>query len=158
MSNIELSNIELQETEHDSRVVINTISSNIINAISSGEMSGLQFKMKQKMWESIFEACKIAVDKAARDEAETYGEKTFKKFGGEVSLIEAGTKYDYSQCNDEEYLDLLVELEAVKLKVKDRETFLKSIKGSMNIVTKHGEAVTVFPPIKTSTSTLKITF
>lgn len=158
MSNIAIADIELQETEHDSRVVINTVSSNIINAISSGEISGLQFKMKQKMWESIFEACKIAVDKAARDEAETYGEKKFKTFGGEVSLIEAGTKFDYSLCNDEEYVDLLAEFEAVKTKVKDRETFLKSIKGSINIVTKHGEAVTVFPPVKTSTSTIKITF
>lgn len=150
--------IPLQSNEHDSRVAINIISSQIINAINNGEVSALEIKMKQKYLETIFEATKIAVDKAARDEAETYGEKTFKKFGGEVSLIEAGTKYDYSQCNDEEYLDLLVELEAVKLKVKHRETFLKSIKGSMNIVTKHGEAVTVFPPIKTSTSTLKITF
>ena len=158
MSNIELSNIELQDSEHDSRIVINTFSSNIINAISSGEMSGLQFKMKQKMWESIFDACKIAVDKAAREEAETYGEKKFKTFGGEVTLIEAGTKYDYSQCNDEEYTILIARLEALKAKIKDRETLLKSIKGSMNIVTEDGEGATIYPPIKTSTSTIKITF
>ena len=158
MSNIAIADIELQETEHDSRIVINTISSNIINAISSGEMSGLQFKMKQKMWESIFDACKIAVDKAARDEAESYGEKKFKTYGGEVSLIEAGQKYDYSQCNYQKYFDAVAELEKAKEAVKECETLLKSIKGSMNIVTEDGEAVTIYPPIKTSTSTLKITF
>jgi len=157
--NTELINtVELSDNIADTRVSIQSTANAMIQAVQSGEVSALEMKLKQKFIEAVIEQTKSVIDKAARDEAELYGEKKFTKFGGEVSLIEAGIKFDYSNCNDEVYNDLLTELEAIKAKIKDREAFLKSIKGSINIITDHGEAVTVFPPIKTSTSTLKITF
>lgn len=157
--NTELMNtVELSDNIADTRVAIQSTANAMIEAVQSGEVSALEMKLKQKFIEAVIEQTKPVIDKAAREEAELYGEKKFNKFGGEVSLIEAGQKFDYTLCNYQKYFDAVANLEKAKEAVKECETFLKSIKGSMNIVTEDGEAVTVFPPIKTSTSTLKITF
>jgi len=129
----------------------------IISAIQEGEVNPLDLKLKVKAMESVLETIKPILDKAARDEAETYGAKSFERLGAKVEMFEAATKYDYSMCNDDEYKDLLLEQEKLKLKIKQREKFLQSIDGKMNIITDDGEGVTVFAPTKSSTSTLKIT-
>ena len=130
----------------------------IISAIQQGEVNPLELKLKVKAMESVLETIKPILDKAARDEAETFGSKSFERLGAKVELFEAATKYDYSMCNDDEYKDLLVEQEKLKLKIKKREEFLKSIDGKMTLVIEGtGEVVTVFPPTKSSTSSLKIT-
>lgn len=130
----------------------------IISAIQQGEVNPLELKLKVRAMESVLETIKPILDKAARDEAETFGAKSFERLGAKVELFEAATKYDYSMCNDDEYKDLLVEQEKLKLKIKKREEFLKSIDGKMTLVIEGtGEVVTVFPPTKSSTSSLKIT-
>ena len=130
----------------------------IISAIQQGEVNPLELKLKVKAMESVLETIKPILDKAARDEAETFGAKSFERLGAKVELFEAATKYDYSMCNDDEYKYLLVEQEKLKLKIKKREEFLKSIDGKMTLVIEGtGEVVTVFPPTKSSTSSLKIT-
>lgn len=132
-------------------------SQSIISSIQNGEVNPLDLKLKVKAVESVLETIKPVLDQHARTEAEKYGAKTFEHLGASVELFEAGTKYDYSACNDEQYNELLAMQEVLKEKMKEREAFLKSIKGSMNIVNESGEAVTVFAPIKKSTSSLKIT-
>ena len=130
----------------------------IISAIQQGEVNPLELKLKVKAMESVLETIKPILDKAARDEAETFGAKSFERLGAKVELFEAATKYDYSMCNDDEYKDLLVEQEKLKLKIKQREKFLQAIDGKMTLVVEGtGEVVTVFPPTKSSTSTIKIT-
>lgn len=145
-----------KEVAIDKPFIANTAQS-IISAINEGELNPIDLKLRLKAIESVIETIKPVLDKAARDEAEKYGAKSFERLGARIELIEAGTKYDYSNCNDDQYKDLIIELEKLKLKIKQREKFLQSIDGSMNIVTDHGEGVTVFAPIKTSTSTIKIT-
>jgi hypothetical protein len=133
-------------------------SQSIIAAIQSGEVNPLDLKLQVKAIESVLETIKPILDKEARNEAEKFGAKSFDRLGAKVELFEAATKYDYSMCNDDEYKDLLVEQEKLKLKIKKREEFLKSIDGKMTLVIEGtGEVVTVFPPTKSSTSTIKIT-
>jgi hypothetical protein len=54
---------------------------------------------------------------------------------------------------------LTTQIEALKSTLKDRETFLKSIKAPMQMIDENsGEVYTIYPPKKTSSTTLKVTF
>jgi len=85
-----------------------------------------------------------------------YVREELAKNGGKDSVegialenVEAGTKYDYS--NDPVWVDL-------DKKKRDRETFLKTIKDPLSIVNEEtGEVYSITPPVKTSSSTYKIT-
>jgi hypothetical protein len=51
------------------------------------------------------------------------------------------------------------EIESIKEKLKERETFLKSIKEKIEIIdTETGELNVIYPSIKSSSTTLKVTF
>jgi hypothetical protein len=73
-------------------------------------------------------------------------------FGYEVSIRETGTQYDYSKCNDDVLIALLQEEVKLKEKLKNRQDFLKTIKGHLDIITEDGEAKTIYPPAKKSTT------
>lgn len=94
-----------------------------------------------------------------RSEVELYGKLVLTKNDSKVELAETGTKYDYSNCGDAEYLLLLADLDKAKEMVKARETFLKGVpsKGLEVTDTNTGEIVTIYPPVKTSTSSFKVT-
>ncbi len=84
------------------------------------------------------------------------GKSVTTKFGTKFSLAETGTKYSFVECNCEEWNKLNKELEDLKLKIKDREEFLKKLKTPLDVVDKtSGEVVTIYPAVKTSTSSYK---
>jgi len=94
-----------------------------------------------------------------RSEIEKYGKETKTSSGAKIELAETGTKYDYSQCNDSELIDMYAQLELLKNKVKERENMLKTLplSGIDIAMQTTGEIVRVYPPAKTSTSSYKIT-
>lgn len=86
------------------------------------------------------------------------GKSHTSKWGTKVELFEAGTKWFFDKCGDEEWDNLNKELTEIKEKMKTREAFLKTIKGSLKIVNEEtGEVKEIFPAYKTSTSTFKST-
>lgn len=106
---------------------------------------------------------KIREDKrfieGVRSEIELHGKELKTKDNTKIELAETGTKYDYSGCNDTEYIKLLSDLEKAKEAVKDRETFLKGVPTKGFAVTDEdtGDITTIYPPVKTSTSSFKVT-
>lgn len=85
------------------------------------------------------------------------GKSCMSKYSSKLELFEAGTKYDYSVCNDKEWNGYQAELEALKEKMKDREKFLKAIKKTTPVVDpENGEVNEIYPCAKTSTSTFKL--
>lgn len=54
-------------------------------------------------------------------------------------------KYDFSVCSDSTYNEMIVEMEQLKAKIKERETFLKAL--TEPVSTLDGEIIN--PPIKT---------
>jgi hypothetical protein len=108
-------------------------------------------------------ASKIPADSEFRDMARTeivkYGKEGFTtKRGAKFTLAEVGTKYDFSQTNDPVLAELIMELNEILVAKKSREDFLKTIpKEGLDIVTKEGEVIRIFPPTKTSVSSYKIT-
>lgn len=80
-------------------------------------------------------------------------------YGFKVEVKEAGAKYDYSNCNDKVYFDLIEEEKELSERIKARETFLKSIKESESILNEDtGEVTKIYPPVKKSTTSPTFTF
>jgi ATP-dependent protease HslVU (ClpYQ) peptidase subunit len=76
-----------------------------------------------------------------------------------VKLIKSkSAKYYYDNCNDPKLNELLERQAATLKEIKDRQTFLKGIKGSEDIVTSDGEIVKLFPPLKKITDVIKTQF
>jgi hypothetical protein len=93
------------------------------------------------------------------DDGKTY----VSKHGVKFELFEAATKFDYESCGDPVWNRMNKDIELLKAKMKERESFLKTLKESvvMNIMdpdtSEFHENVELFPPVKSSTSTFKQT-
>ena len=79
--------------------------------------------------------------------------------GAKIELAETGTKYDFSKCNDFELYALTANLDTLKIKIEERQKFLKKlpIPGIDILNQETGELVKVYPPSKSSTSSYKVT-
>jgi hypothetical protein len=145
---------QLPETKQQIETFANQLEQGLIN----GQIIPTDLLRFQKAMEKVFEKIKPTLIESAISEVEQYEKNAVIK-GSEFSIVEAGVKYDYSGCNDLEYNMLNNQLEAIKSTLKDRETFLKSIKEPLQMIDENsGEVYTIYPPKKTSTTTLKVTF
>lgn len=130
----------------------------IEKAVESGELNPLNAYMQLTSIEKVCEAAKEKIKSFSLDEAQKYGAKSFDHMGAKVEISELGTKYDFSGCGDVIWEMLNQQAEAAKNALKDRETFLKTVKAEMEIVNPDGgEIYKIVPPIKRSTTGLKIT-
>ena len=137
---------------------IEVFASQLENGLINGQIIPTDLLRFQKAMEKVFEKIKQTLIESAISEVEHYEKNAVIK-GSEFSIVEAGVKYDYSDCNDLEYNSLSIQLEALKSTLKDRETFLKSIKEPLQLIDEtSGECYTIYPPKKSSTTTLKVTF
>jgi hypothetical protein len=137
---------------------IDVMSDQLIEAVKNGEASALELMVFLNAFEKVTERVKKEIKENVMNEADKYHERTFEIMGNKFEKSELGTKYDYSACGDLIYHRLLgVSTEASK-QVKERENFLKALKHSITLVDEEsGEVYTVTPPLKTSTSGIKIT-
>lgn len=137
---------------------IETFAYSLEQGLINGQIIASDLLRFQKAMEKVFEKIKPTLIENALNEISKFEKNSVIK-GSEFSIVEAGVKYDYSDCNDLEYNSLSIQLEALKSTLKDRETFLKSIKQPLQVIDEtSGECYTVYPPKKTSTTTLKVTF
>jgi hypothetical protein len=88
-------------------------------------------------------------------EAEKYG-KSFDHYNAKFEIKEMGVKYDYSVCKDPIYNELSQELSDLEDRVKAREKYLKNVpkEGIQTLI--DDELVTVYPPAKSSTTTITV--
>jgi hypothetical protein len=107
-----------------------------------------------KVMETLIDAVKG--DKRFKDyaleELTKYGKSFTSARGVKLEVAEVGGRYDYTTCND----PFIIEYEKM---LKERQEFLKKLpKDGIDIVTKDGEVIKIFPPAKpASTTTYKIT-
>jgi hypothetical protein len=91
-------------------------------------------------------------------EVSKYGKGMTTSTGTKLELAEVGVKYDFSQCNDPELKKMEQEFEVLEDKIKCRKDFLKKLSASgIDVITEEGELVTLYPPSKTSKSSVKCT-
>lgn len=133
-----------------------TFAQMLVEQVESGNESALDLMIKMNAIAKSFDTVKDKIKDYALEDALKYGKK-FEHIGSEVSISELGTKYDFTVCNDPQWLEATEEIKKWDALKKERETFLKTIKGSINIVTDDGEGITLNQPIKSSTTGIKIT-
>lgn len=79
--------------------------------------------------------------------------------GANICVAEVGVKYDFSVCQDPEWDELAKQKAEIEAKLKAREAFLRTIPGQQTIVSEEtGAVVTVYPPAKSSSTSVKVTF
>lgn len=93
-----------------------------------------------------------------REEVSKFGKSHTTSSGTKMELAEVGTKYDYQTCGDLELVNLNAQLLTIENAIKERQTFLKILPVSgIEIILDGGEVAKIYPPIKTSTSSVKCT-
>lgn len=147
--------VALFETNKEQR---RTFVGQIIDQAVLGNQDALRLHKQVKAMEEIVKAI-LSDDKYQEvllDEAYKHG-KSFKHLGDDWSIKETGVKYIFDNCNDPILKDLMEEFRKIEEKLEKRKDFLKSLDGSITIVIEEtGEIVEVFPPAKTSKTTVAI--
>lgn len=93
-----------------------------------------------------------------REEVAKSGASVTTSSGTRIELAEVGVRYDYSVCQDTMLIELLAEQERIDELIKERQTFLKTIPVSgLDIVTTEGELARIYPPSRSSSSSIKTT-
>ena len=92
-----------------------------------------------------------------RDEVSKFGKQVITPSGTKIELAEVGVKYDYSNCGDETYKKMLFQFEILETAIKERQDFFKTIPLSGIEVLYDDEIVKLYPPSKSSTSSIKTT-
>jgi hypothetical protein len=124
----------------------------IVNDVLNGILNPLDVHIFTKSIENTIKMIQTALSVEVLDEAYKHGEKTFVYRGCECNIRELGVKYDFANCNDAVYNDLIAKMEVLKAEVKARETFLKAIKQPTEV-----NGVMINPPIKSSTTGVAVT-
>lgn len=79
--------------------------------------------------------------------------------GAEVIKKETGVSYDYANCKDPSWDAMNKVMTSAKEKMAEREKFLKNITAPMSVNDQEtGEVYELNPPIKTSSSSIQVTF
>lgn len=89
-------------------------------------------------------------------EAAKHGSKAFSFRNAQIETVEVGTTYDYT--GDPVWVVMAAKMEKMDKEIKHREALLKTLQKPMvetNVET--GEVFEVFPPIKKSTTSVKVT-
>jgi hypothetical protein len=131
-----------------------------VGEVLSGDYNPLDVEIYLKAFENISSEIRKQIKEATIKEAQKHGAKTFEYRDAEVTIGEYGTKYDYTQCCDSEYNQLAAEIKCLTEKLKEREKFLKNIPvlGLDFIDANSGEIKKIYPPLKTSTTSVAIKF
>jgi hypothetical protein len=135
-----------------------TFTSNVMERIEEGTADPIRVHLQLKAMEEIVKALSTnyRYKELLLDAAEKNGKK-FMAFNAEFQVKEMGQRYDFTYCGDDELLELYITQDRTKYLIKEREDFLKKVPVSgIQKVTETGEIVTLFPPSKTSTTTVAV--
>jgi hypothetical protein len=125
-------------------------SKQFLNELDNGNITGLEAKKMLVLMQKFIDNVKEDVDSAALNEASKYGAKQFEHDGLKHEIREVGTRYDFSNCGDTEYNEYFSAKKEAETKLKERESFLKSLPKPVEIHIGEGEVITVTPPTKYS--------
>lgn len=132
----------------------------IMQPLLEGEVSPIEFITKVKGLSSALD--EVSKNKEVKNiiirEVEKEG-KCVSWSGANVSIKETGVKYDYSNCNDPIYAALIKQKDELDTKIKERESFLKSVPSGTTVVDDEtGECYTLHPAIRTASESFVVSF
>jgi hypothetical protein len=133
----------------------------VVESLDSGNSDALNTHFQVKCMESIIKDLNenTRYKSSVLAAVESYGQKSFEYRNSKVEVKEVGVKYDFSKCEDPILVELYRRQEELKVAVKARETLLKAVseKGMILTEAESGETFTVYPPAKSSTTSVAIT-
>lgn len=132
----------------------------IVEAIDAGELNPLDIHYQVKAMEDFIKM--LTANSRYKDAVLTEGMKHGKSFqfnGSKMEIKETGVKYDYSKCGDPNWQLLEDQISELKDKQKAVEAHLKvlSAEGIEIVSNETGEVIKMFPPVKTSTTSIAVT-
>lgn len=128
----------------------------IRESVLSGEVNALDFAAQISALEKLFKNLKTdhLIKDAVLEEAEKYGAKSFEKGNAKFQIKETGVMFDYDNCEDAEYNDIVNQIDKLTRVKKERESFLKSITPEMEVYGKDG--IQLKPAVKKSTTSVTV--
>lgn len=138
--------LELSGLLNMSKSDMNAAVSDKLELLSDGWIDEESLFVYAKKLESVAEILVNAVkDKV---DSSKFG-ASYVKFGVKLESKMTGVKYDYSGCDDADWIKLSYKTDVAKIRQKEREEFLKSLKAPLTLVNEDtGEVTTINPPIK----------
>lgn len=134
---------------------VNDAIQHLTKGVEDGLINPLELLTKIRATEKVLDGVLTNIRDLMVTEALKYGKDPIIVNGVEMKVQEAGTKYDYSKCNHPEYNILVNQKNHISDQMKDLEAILKANKTSWEHVdTSTGETFTIYPPTKTSTTTV----
>ena len=155
-----MSNIKLLDSCPVNKTGQTELANKLILPVLNGDINPIEAVAKAK---SIIEALSTFInDDRIKDCTMSEIEKNGKEIswnGAKFTIKEVGVKYDYTDCADPIYDDLVQQKQLLDKKIKVREGFLKSISERTTIVDDEtGEVSTIIPPIRMASQGYSITF
>lgn len=133
----------------------------VVEALDNGQVEPLKVHLQVKCMEDIIKLLNTNTryKSAVLEAAQVYGQKSFEYQNSKVEIKEMGTKYDFSKSSDPVLTSLYEQQAKIDEAVKARETMLKTIPEKGMIITdeESGETFTIYPPAKSSTTSVAIT-
>jgi len=132
----------------------------IVSRLENGEADPLKIHLQIKSAEDLIK--QLNDNRFYKEyllEAATKNGKSFEFGNAKFDIKEVGVKYDFVNCGDPILIELQAKLDELTKQVKDRQTFLKTVpyEGMTIIIEETGEAVTLYPPSKSSTTSVSVT-
>jgi hypothetical protein len=131
----------------------------LIERLNAGELDPLKTHLQVKALEDMLETLKANKDyKDAVLQAAVLNGKDFEYMSAKFNIREVGVKYDFSKCESPAYDEIMTEYNSAAKAKKDMEDFLKKVPHQgldiINGVT--GEVTRVYPPAKSSTTSVAV--
>jgi hypothetical protein len=149
-----LTNLGLFETDKEQR---KEFVNQVIEGLNEGSVDPLKVHLQVKCMEDIIK--QLTSSKQYKEicltEAVKFG-RNFEHHNAKFEIKEMGVKYDYSNCNDPILKELKEKLQYLELEIKYRETLLKGIPSEGMEIIVEDELVRIYPPSKTSTTTVTV--
>lgn len=136
---------------------IDVFSDQIIESVRQGEVNPIEVLILMKAFEKAQKRILEEIRENYVNEASKYPEPSFEFNGTKIEKAELGTMYNYAVCDDTVLERLEVDFNTAKEKLDERKKFLQALKQPLTAVDElTGEVVKINPPVKKSTSGLKV--
>lgn len=149
--------LSLLETTKEQR---QTFVSGVIHALKEGGADPLKIHLQVKNTEDLVKQITGSEEykSLCLDEAQKYG-RSFERYNAKFEVKEVGIKYDYAVCSDPVLSDLQTQADTINAKLKSRQDWLKKapIEGVTIVDESSGETIKVYPPAKSSTTSVTVT-
>lgn len=130
----------------------------VIQSVKDGEANALEVHVMLKAFEKASEAILDCIRDNVMTQMDRYSEKSVELMGARIDKAEVGVKYKYETSGDPIWETRKSILNTAADMLKEREVFLRSLKEPLMILDEiTGEIIKINPPLKTSTSGLKVT-